>query len=177
MWVPTVVLWVSTPLLLGYSSAVFTVLHVVGWSVDPVLALFLGGFALAAAATAQGVDRTVAAVAIGLSRVRPIRLVVMVEFAMLLISMWMSNVAAAALMIASLRPVLDGDDSPSGSLRRPPLVAIALAANVGGIAAKGRSRRHNGMGIAVHALEQRLPHGIERSHRLAIVARWALTRR
>jgi hypothetical protein len=48
--------------------------------------------------------------------------------------MWMSNVAAAALMLAALRPVVDGDASPSGSLRRPLLLAIALAADVGGIA-------------------------------------------
>ena len=41
MWVPTVLLWVATPLLLATSSAAFTVMHVVGWSVDPVLALFL----------------------------------------------------------------------------------------------------------------------------------------
>ncbi len=154
MWVPTVLLWLATPLLLATSSAAFTVIHVVGWSVDPVLGLFLGGFALAAAATAQGVDRMVAALAIRLSRGRPIRLVVMAAVATLLLSMWMSNVAAAALMIASLRPVLDGDDSPSGSLRRPLLLAIALAADIGGIATPVGTGAN---GIAMAALEPTHP--------------------
>jgi sodium-dependent dicarboxylate transporter 2/3/5 len=76
----------------------------------------------------------VAALALRLSGGRPARLVVLVALATAVLAMWMSNVAAAALMLAALRPVVDGDASPSGSLRRPLLLAIALAADVGGIA-------------------------------------------
>jgi sodium-dependent dicarboxylate transporter 2/3/5 len=154
VWVPTVLLWVATPLLLAGSDDAFAPGRVLGWSVDPVLALFLGGFALAAAASAQGADRAVAALAFRLSRGRPVRLVVMVALATAVLSMWMSNVAAAALMLAALRPVVDGDESLSGSLRRPLLLAIALAADVGGIATPVGTGSN---GIAMAALERTHP--------------------
>jgi sodium-dependent dicarboxylate transporter 2/3/5 len=119
-----------------------------------VLALFLAGFALAAAASAQGADRAVAALALRLSRGRPVRLVVLVALATAVLAMWMSNVAAAALMLAALRPVVDGDDSPTGSLRRPLLLAVALAADVGGIATPVGTGSN---GIAMAALEPTHP--------------------
>ncbi len=134
LWLPTVLLWVATPLLLASSSATFAPARVIGWSVDPVLALFLGGFALAAAASAQGADRAVAALALRLARGHAVRLVVMIAVVTAVLSMWMSNVAAASLMLTALRPVMDSDESPTGTLRRPILLAIALAADVGGIA-------------------------------------------
>jgi sodium-dependent dicarboxylate transporter 2/3/5 len=68
--------------------------------------------------------------------------------------MWMSNVAAAALMLAALRPVVDGDASPTGSLRRPLLLSIALAADVGGIATPVGTGSN---GIAMAALEHTHP--------------------
>ena len=150
VWVPTVLLWAATPLLLAATSDDFAPARVLGWSVDPVLALFLGGFALAAAASAQGADRRVAALALRVSHGRPVRLVVLVALATAVLSMWISNVAAAALMLAALRPVVDGDDSPTGSLRRPLLLAIALAADVGGIATPVGTGSN---GIAMAALE------------------------
>ena len=156
VWVPTLLLWVATPLLLAASSAHFSPARVVGWSVDPVLALFLAGFALAAAASALGVDRAVAALAIRLARGRPVRLVVLVALATAVLSMWISNVAAAALMLAALRPVVDGDASPTGSLRRPLLLSIALAADVGGIATPVGTGSN---GIAMAALERTHPIG------------------
>ena len=154
VWVPTLLLWAATPLLLATSNDAFAPARVLGWSVDPVLALFLGGFALAAAACAQGADRRVAALALRLSRGRPVRLVVLVALATAVLSMWMSNVAAAALMLAALRPVVDGDDSPAGSLRRPLLLAIALAADVGGIATPVGTGSN---GIVMAALEPTHP--------------------
>jgi sodium-dependent dicarboxylate transporter 2/3/5 len=150
VWVPTVLLWVATPLLLATSSDAFAPGRVIGWSIDPVLALFLAGFALAAAASAQGADRAVAGLALRLSRGRPVRLVVMVALATAVLSMWMSNVAAAALMLGALRPIVDGDESQAGSLRRPLLLAIALAADVGGIATPVGTGSN---GIAMAALE------------------------
>lgn len=154
LWIPTVLLWVATPLLLASSSAAFAPAHVVGWSIDPVLALFLGGFALAAAASAQGADRAVATLALRLARGHAVRLVVMIAIVTAVLSMWMSNVAAAALMLTALRPVMDGDDSPTGTLRRPMLLAIALAADVGGIATPVGSGPN---GIAMAALEPTHP--------------------
>src|SRR5688572_12970747 len=48
VWVPTVILWVLTPLLLYPFGDAFSPSGVLGWSADPVLPLFFGGFALAA---------------------------------------------------------------------------------------------------------------------------------
>jgi sodium-dependent dicarboxylate transporter 2/3/5 len=78
----------------------------------------------------------------------------MVALATAVLSMWMSNVAAAALMLAALRPVVDGDRSTTGSLRRPLLLAIALAADVGGIATPVGTGSN---GIAMAALEPTYP--------------------
>ena len=78
LWMPTVLLWVATPCLLWTLDAAFAPARVVGWSADPVLALFLGGFALAAAASARGVDRGVAMLALRLSKGRATPLVVLV---------------------------------------------------------------------------------------------------
>lgn len=154
VWQPTVLLWTMTPLLLAASGDAFAPLRVLGWSADPVLALFLGGFSIAAAASAQGVDRTVASSMLALSRGRPVRLVVLAALTTAVLSMWMSNVAAAALMLAAMRPVVDADTSPDGSLRRSLLLSIALAANVGGIATPVGTGSN---GIAMSALEKTTP--------------------
>jgi solute carrier family 13 (sodium-dependent dicarboxylate transporter), member 2/3/5 len=151
VWAPTVLLWVATPLLLAPLSDAFVPTRVLGWSADPVLALFLGGFALAAAASRQGADRAVAALAIRLARGRAVHLVVLVALATAVLSMWISNVAAAALMLAALKPVVDSDESTTGTLRRPLLLAIALAADVGGIATPVGTGSN---GIAMAALER-----------------------
>lgn len=133
LWVPTLVVWAATPLLLGGFGPEFGPLRVLRWSADPVLVLFFGGFALAAAASAHGADRAVASLALHLSRGSGARLMVLAAAATALLSMWMSNIAAAALMIGALRPVLDAEP-PEGSVRRAVLLAVALGADVGGIA-------------------------------------------
>jgi len=132
VWVPTLLLWLATPALLWRLDQRFTPLEVVQWSVDPVLALFLGGFALAAAARTHGIDASVATVALRIAGRSPTRLLAAAAFATALLSMWMSNVAAAALMLNAFRPIWDRE--PAGSaLRRSLLLVIALSADVGGI--------------------------------------------
>jgi len=133
VWVPTIVLWVSAPLLLATLDARFALLHVMRWSVDPVLALFLGGFALAAAARRHGVDVAVANFALKRAGSSAPRLVAMAALATVFLSMWMSNVAASALMLHAFRPIW-GKEVEGSALRGSLLLAIALAANVGGIA-------------------------------------------
>ncbi|MBC7461402.1 MAG: hypothetical protein H7287_08565 [Thermoleophilia bacterium] len=82
------------------------------------------------------------------------RLVVYVALATAAPSMWLSNVAAAALVIAAVQAVTAGDTSPIGSLERPLSLAIALAADVGGIAAAVGSKSN---GIAMVALASTRP--------------------
>jgi sodium-dependent dicarboxylate transporter 2/3/5 len=57
-------------------------------------------------------------------------------------SMWLSNIAAAALMFACLRPILSNWKTDDMG-RRTLLVGVALGANLGGIATPigtGRTR-------------------------------------
>ena len=132
-WVPTLVLWAATPLLLAGADAAYLPHRVLAWSADPVLVLFLGGFALAAAAERQGADRLLVARTLRLACGRATRVVALAAAATALLSMWMSNIAAAALMLGAFRSVW-GDEGVDDRVRRALLLAIALAADVGGIA-------------------------------------------
>lgn len=153
VWVPTLIVWGATPLLLGRFGQDFQPLRVLAWSADPVLVLFFGGFALAAAASRQGADRSVAALALRFSHGQAMRTIALAAFATAALSMWMSNIAAAALMLGAFKPVLD-EEPPGGSLRRGLLLAIALAADVGGIATPIGSGPN---GIAIAAVERYRP--------------------
>ncbi len=150
VWVPTVVLWVSAPLLLAPYGDAFAPQRVLAWSADPVLALFFGGFALAAAAGRHGADRAVAAAALRLSHGGAMRTIALAAVATAALSMWMSNIAAAALMLGAFAPVLAGEPR-DGTFRRGLLLGIALAADVGGIATPIGSGPN---GIAIAAVER-----------------------
>ncbi len=133
VWIPTLVLWIATPLLLGTIAPRFGIIHVLQWSIDPVLALFLAGFAFAAAARTCGVDDAIARHALRVSHGSPPHLVVAAALSTVLLAMWMSNVAAAALMLNAFKPIWSRE--PIGSaLRRALLLGIALAADLGGMA-------------------------------------------
>lgn len=133
VWAPTLLLWAATAALLGSSDEKFSLLAILRWSADPVLALFLGGFALAAAAQRHGIDRMLASFALRRAGLSATRLIAASALATALLSMWMSNVAAAALMLNAFKPIW-GREPEHSPLRRSLLLAIALAADVGGIA-------------------------------------------
>lgn len=133
-FVPTLFLLVATPLMLGAEVGLGTVL---GWSADPVLALFLGGFALSAAAHRHGVDVRVTRRIVTLSRHRRRLLLALVIGGTAFMSMWLSNIAAAALMLTALRPIIadagrEGDAS-GARFRVALLLGIAMGGNLGGI--------------------------------------------
>ena len=130
--VPTFVLLFAVPMLLGGYGPDYQLPRVLQWGADPVLLLFLGGFTLGAAATRYGVDALVARAVVRLSRRSRRLLVALVAAGTAALSMWMSNIAAAAMMLAALRPAL-GDRRDHG-FRRAALLAVALGANFGGMA-------------------------------------------
>ena len=107
-WVPTVLLLLLTPPGLGGFKAGFGWVPVMKWLLEPVLALFLGGFALGLAATRFQLDAAVARLALRGSRGSQTGLLVLMTTATAGLSMWMSNVAAAAMMFGALRPLLAG---------------------------------------------------------------------
>ena len=132
-FVPTLLLWTLVPLLLAPLDAKFALPNVLTWAVDPVMALFFGGFALGVATERNGLDRRLTQFALRTSgnSFRKFLLFVVVITAFL--SMWMSNIAAAALMLACLHPVT-GEFEKNHLLRRALLIGVALGADLGGIA-------------------------------------------
>ncbi|HET6893376.1 MAG TPA: DASS family sodium-coupled anion symporter [Pyrinomonadaceae bacterium] len=132
-YVPTLVLWAMTPLLLSGYGEQFQMARVLGWSANPVLALFLGGFILSVAASRHGIDNLIARFAVRISGGRRLGLVTLVIAATAMLSMWMSNIAAAAMMLAALHPLFVGIPK-TDRFRRATLMGIAIGANFGGIA-------------------------------------------
>lgn len=113
---------------LGPLQPAFRAGPVLGAAADPVLALFLGGLCLGAAASRHGLDDRVANAVLRAARGRARRLVVLAALATGLLAMWLSGVAAAALMLAAFRPLVQ-----DLQLRRACLLAIAVGANLGGM--------------------------------------------
>jgi sodium-dependent dicarboxylate transporter 2/3/5 len=56
-FVPTLLLWTLVPLLLGSIDGRFSLSHVLSWAVDPVMALFFGGFVLGVATERNGLGQ------------------------------------------------------------------------------------------------------------------------
>ena len=99
---------------------------------DPVVMLFLGGFVLAIMAERYGLDVTLARALLKLFGTKPE--VVLLGFLLMIavFSMFMSNTATAAMMLALLTPVLSklpADDKGKVGLA----LSIPVAANLGGI--------------------------------------------
>jgi len=98
---------------------------------DPLIFLFIGGFFIARAMTRHGLDRRIARNLTELRLVRgsPVRIRMAFMLSAVVLSMWISNTATAAILIPILLGTLpDEDDSSSGSI-----LAIAYAASVGGM--------------------------------------------
>lgn len=99
---------------------------------DPIIMLFLGGFILAIAATKVGLDILLAKVMLKPFGVKSENVLLGFLLVTGLFSMFISNTATAAMMLAFLAPVLKALPS-DGKGRIALALAIPLAANVGGI--------------------------------------------
>ncbi len=99
---------------------------------DPVVMLFLGGFVLAIMAEKYGLDVTMGRALLSIFGTKP--KIVLLGFLIVIsvFSMFMSNTATAAMMLAFLAPVLStlpSDDKGKVGLA----LSIPVAANLGGI--------------------------------------------
>jgi len=99
---------------------------------DPTITLFMGGFALSAALSRYRLDALLASAI--LRRLPPTPGAVLAGFmaATVFLSMWMSNTATTALMLAVMLPVL-GNIAESDPWRRALVLAIPFSANLGGM--------------------------------------------
>lgn len=132
-FVPTLLLWTLVPLLIGPLDARFTLPRVLAFAADPVMALFFGGFALGTATERNGFDRRLTHFAFRISGHSFRQFLLLVIMITAFLSMWMSTIAAAALMLACLHPVVHEFEN-NDILRRSLLVGVALGADMGGIA-------------------------------------------
>lgn len=96
---------------------------------DPLIWLFLGGFVLAAAASKVGLDRRCARWVLGRAAGSMRRLLAAVMGLTFVLSMFMSNTATAAMMLAMLTPLLKADRERAAPLA----LGVAIAANLGGM--------------------------------------------
>jgi sodium-dependent dicarboxylate transporter 2/3/5 len=139
LYATTLVLWVGAVLLLGpLDPKAFSLPRVLSTAASPVMALFFGGFALSAAGAKYGIDAYIADWMVRLSGGRRRVLLLAVMAGTALLSMWMSNIAAAAMMVATLRPVFNrrgNSDEPEdgGAFRKALLLGVAFAADFGGM--------------------------------------------
>jgi sodium-dependent dicarboxylate transporter 2/3/5 len=99
---------------------------------DPVVMLFLGGFTLAIMAQKYGLDVTLARMLLKPFGTNPKMVLLGFLVVIAVFSMFMSNTATAAMMLAFLAPILatfpDDDKGKIGLA-----LAIPIAANIGGI--------------------------------------------
>lgn len=99
---------------------------------DPIIMLFLGGFFLAAAATKYKLDMNLARFLLKPFGTNPKFVLLGLMSITAIFSMFMSNTATAAMMLAILAPVLSlFDENDRG--RAAFALAIPIAANVGGM--------------------------------------------
>ncbi|GAA5215584.1 SLC13 family permease [Corallincola platygyrae] len=99
---------------------------------SPIIILFLGGFALAVAATKYELDINLARVLLKPFGTQPRNVMLGLMLITAIFSMFMSNTATTVMMLAILAPVLQGlpDEDPG---IRGLVLAVPVAANIGGI--------------------------------------------
>lgn len=102
---------------------------------DPIIFLFLGGFALASALNKQELDKAIASYVLNIAKGR-LQVAVFLLFAVTAaLSMWISNTATAAMMlplVIGMLHQLDKEENESTWIFT--LLGVAYCANIGGIA-------------------------------------------
>lgn len=134
-------LWMTQALHLSITALLVPLLAVLTGLMDlrtalapfahPIIFLFLGGFALAAALQRQGLDRALAVAVLRLAAGRRDVAVAGLFALTALMSMWISNTATAAMMLPLALGFLQDDDGPAESSFV--LLGVAYSASIGGI--------------------------------------------
>lgn len=100
---------------------------------NPVIFLFLGGFALAAALTRHGIDALLGQCILGLAGRKPVLAAWGLFAGTAVLSMWISNTATAAMMLPVALGVASRFDDPDQRTLRFLLLGTAYAASIGGM--------------------------------------------
>lgn len=99
---------------------------------SPIIVLFLGAFLLSAAVTKHGLDRVIAARVLQPFISRPKWLIFAILGITAFFSMWMSNTATTAMMLAIVAPLMRALPDKD-TFHRAVILAVPFGANVGGI--------------------------------------------
>ncbi len=100
---------------------------------SPVIMLFFGGFMLAAAMHKYQADRWVAERILTRFGRHPYSIIVGLMVTTAVLSMWISNTAATAIMIGIIQPFIE-KISPENPFRKGVILSIPFSANLGGMA-------------------------------------------
>lgn len=101
-------------------------------AVDPVLLLFFSGLVLARAATTTGVDRRLASLVLQPMASTPARQLLGVMLVTSCFSLWMSNTATTALMLALVAPLVAQVEA-GHHFRKALIVSVPVSANIAGM--------------------------------------------
>ncbi|HBS28658.1 MAG TPA: anion transporter [Phycisphaerales bacterium] len=126
------------PIAAGPLMGVLSVGEATAPYANKVIFLFLGGFMLALAMERSGLHKRVALMTVALTGTRPRMVVAGFMLATGFMSMWMSNTAAAVMMLpigmSIVALVRERTSEDSGPLGRCVMLGIAYAASIGGVA-------------------------------------------
>lgn len=107
---------------------------------SPVIFLFMGGFALAAALQKYSLDKLFAMKMLSLSGGKPFKAVLLLFLTTALLSMWISNTATIALMLPIALGLLSAQKANNQNKKNQPnvfvfvLLGLAYSGNLGGMA-------------------------------------------
>jgi len=138
-----IVLWVSEVIPLYVTSLIILLLEAVVLSpvsgisyqrwvasfFSPILLLFLGGFVLASAMKAYRIDEAIANATLSRIGNKPYHVLLGFMVITALLSMWVSNTASTALMIAVALPLIER----AGRFKKAIILGIPFSASLGGM--------------------------------------------
>ncbi len=119
--------------LLAVLAGLLSVRDALASFANPIIFLFLGGFALAAALQRHALDRALAAAVLRLAGGRRARAVLLLFALTAGLSMWISNTATAAMMLPLALGLLQGDETIGTREKTFVLLGLAYSASIGGI--------------------------------------------
>jgi sodium-dependent dicarboxylate transporter 2/3/5 len=146
------ILWVVEPFPLYVTSFIVVILEVIllgrpggplgltgnGYSIflhpffDSVVVLFLGGFVMATALKRYGLDETISRVILKRTGTKPHWVLLGMMITSAFLSMWISNTATTALMIAVAIPIIR-TFPPEEPFKKAIILGIPFASNIGGM--------------------------------------------
>jgi len=146
------ILWVLEPFPLYVTSFVIVILEVIllgrpggplnlgstGYKIflhpffDSVIVLLLGGFVLATALKRYGLDQRISRAILSRTGTGPRKVLLGMMVTSAFLSMWLSNTATTALMIAVAIPIVSAMEA-GDPFRKAIILGIPFASNIGGI--------------------------------------------